>query len=164
MASAAAASFKKVSLELGGKNPNIVFADCDFEKAAMTTMRSSFANQGQICLCGSRVLVQHDIFERFRDAVVESAQQMTVGDPLEPNTKVGAVVSKTHLAKIAKLCLRCKGSWWPDTVRRRPGGGYRSMCRRVFLPADGDRRFGQCLPDKSGRDFRTGHLPNPVCG
>ncbi len=100
IATAVASKFKKISLELGGKNPNIIFADCDFDKALKTTLRSSFANQGQICLCGSRILIEKSIYPKFRDAFVEKAKQMTVGDPADANTKMGALVSEAHLSKV----------------------------------------------------------------
>jgi aminomuconate-semialdehyde/2-hydroxymuconate-6-semialdehyde dehydrogenase len=92
--------FKKLSLELGGKNPNIIFDDCDFEKALTTTMHSSFANQGQICLCGSRIFVQRGIYENFRDAFVEKTKQLTVGNPFDADSNLGAVVSKSHMEKV----------------------------------------------------------------
>jgi aminomuconate-semialdehyde/2-hydroxymuconate-6-semialdehyde dehydrogenase len=100
IARVAAPMFKKLSLELGGKNPNIIFADCDFEKALSTTLRSSFANQGQICLCGSRIFVERSIYEKFRDAFVEKVRRMKVGDPAAESTKMGAVVSKPHMEKV----------------------------------------------------------------
>jgi aminomuconate-semialdehyde/2-hydroxymuconate-6-semialdehyde dehydrogenase len=96
----AAPKFKKLSLELGGKNPNIIFADCDFDKMLQTSLRSSFANQGQICLCGSRILVEASIYEKFRDAFVEKVARMKIGDPSDPKTKMGAVVSEGHMEKI----------------------------------------------------------------
>ena len=95
-----APKFKKMSLELGGKNPAIIFADADFEDALRTTLRSSFANQGQICLCGSRILIERTIYEKFRDALVDVASRMSLGDPLSPFTKMGAVVSEAHMNKI----------------------------------------------------------------
>lgn len=100
LAATAAPMFKKLSLELGGKNPNIIFADCDFEEALETTLRSSFANQGQICLCGSRIYVQQEIYTKFRDAFVERVAAMRVGDPTEEEVNLGAVVSEPHLEKI----------------------------------------------------------------
>ncbi len=100
IAAIAAPMFKKLSLELGGKNPNIVFADCDFEKALKTTVQSSFLNQGEICLCGSRILVERSIYNQFRDALVKEVSQMKVGDPLQKETKVGAIVSKLHFDKV----------------------------------------------------------------
>ncbi len=98
--SVAGPQFKKLSLELGGKNPNVIFADCDFDEMLRTTMLSSFDNQGQICLCGSRILVEASIYEKFKKAFVEKASKMKVGDPSDENTKTGAVVSKQHMEKI----------------------------------------------------------------
>lgn len=92
--------FKKLSLELGGKNPNIIFADCDFDEMLTTTVRSSFANQGQICLCGSRILVEEKIYDKFKDAFVEKVRRMKVGNPADDKTKMGAVVSESHMKKI----------------------------------------------------------------
>jgi aminomuconate-semialdehyde/2-hydroxymuconate-6-semialdehyde dehydrogenase len=96
----AAPMFKKLSLELGGKNANLVFADCDFEEAVNTSVRAAFANQGQICLCGSRIYVQRPIYEKFKEAFVERVKGLTVGDPLEEGTRTGAVVSKEHFEKV----------------------------------------------------------------
>ncbi len=92
IAKIAAPMFKKLSLELGGKNPNIIFADCDFEKMLETTLKSSFANQGQICLCGSRIFVEKPIYEKFKMAFVEKVKKMKVGNPNE-KVDLGAVVS-----------------------------------------------------------------------
>jgi len=100
IASIAAPMFKKLSLELGGKNPNIVFADCDFEKALKTTVQSSFLNQGEICLCGSRILIERPIYEKFKAALITEVSLMKVGNPLDKDTKVGAIVSKMHFDKV----------------------------------------------------------------
>ena len=100
IARVAAPMFKKLSLELGGKNPVLVFADCDFEEMLKTTVRSSFTNQGQICLCGSRILVERSIYPKFRDAFVERVRSLKVGDPALPNSDLGAVVSKDHMEKV----------------------------------------------------------------
>lgn len=100
IAKTAAPMFKKLSLELGGKNPNIIFADCDFDEMLKTTMRSSFANQGQICLCGSRILIERSIYEKFRNEFVAKTKKMQVGDPADENTKMGAMVSEQHLNKV----------------------------------------------------------------
>lgn len=100
IARTAAPMFKKLSLELGGKNPNIIFADCDFDEMLKTTVRSSFANQGQICLCGSRIFVERSIYDRFRDAFVERVKGLTVSYPSDPKAKMGAVVSKPHMEKV----------------------------------------------------------------
>lgn len=96
----AAPKFKKLSLELGGKNPNIIFEDCDFDRMLSTTVHSSFANQGQICLCGSRILVQRSIYDKFKTSFIEKVGKLKVGDPNAEDTKVGAIVSKGHKEKI----------------------------------------------------------------
>lgn len=100
IAKIAAPMFKKLSLELGGKNPNIIFADCDFDEALSTTMRSSFANQGQICLCGSRIFIERPIYEKFRDAFVAKTKKSKVSYPSDPSAHLGAVVSKPHMEKV----------------------------------------------------------------
>lgn len=100
IASIAAPMFKKLSLELGGKNPNIIFDDADLSKAIPESIRASFANQGQICLCGSRMFVQKGIYENFKKHFVEAIDQMKVGDPNEADSKMGALVSKPHYEKI----------------------------------------------------------------
>jgi len=100
IASIAAPMFKKLSLELGGKNPNIIFADCNFEKMITNTIRSSFGNQGQICLCGSRILIESSIYEKFKNIFVTIAKKLIPGDPLLEKSKQGAIVSKVHFEKI----------------------------------------------------------------
>lgn len=100
IARTAAPMFKKLSLELGGKNPNIVFADCEFDKAVKTSVRSSFANQGEICLCGSRIFIERPLYERFRDAFVEEVRKLKVGDPMNDENWLGAIVSQPHQEKI----------------------------------------------------------------
>jgi len=100
IARTAAPMFKKLSLELGGKNPNIIFADCNYDEMLATTIRSSFSNQGEICLCGSRIFVERSIYEQFKRDFVDRASRMKVGDPLEPGNDVGAIVSKQHFDKI----------------------------------------------------------------
>lgn len=100
IAKTAAPEFKKLSLELGGKNPTIVFDDADMARAMDGAVRSAFANQGQICLCGSRLLVQDGIYKKFRDTFVKRAKMLVPGDPLEEDTKFGATVSKDHMEKV----------------------------------------------------------------
>jgi len=92
--------FKKLSLELGGKNPNLIFADCDYDKMLEVTVRSSFANQGQICLCGSRIFVERSIYEKFKTDFVAKVSALKVGDPFNEETNLGALVSKAHLEKV----------------------------------------------------------------
>jgi aminomuconate-semialdehyde/2-hydroxymuconate-6-semialdehyde dehydrogenase len=100
IASVAAPMFKKLSLEMGGKNPNIIFADCNWEKMIKTTIQSSFSNQGQICLCGSRILIEKSVYDKFKKEFIERTKALTVGDPMEEKTKQGSVVSKMHFDKV----------------------------------------------------------------
>lgn len=108
IARTAAPMFKKLSLELGGKNPNIIFDDCDFEEALSTSLNSSFANQGQICLCGSRIYIQRGIYEKFKIAFVQRVSKMKVGNPKNDDVKLGAVVSKPHFEKILSYIALAK--------------------------------------------------------
>ncbi len=128
----AAPMFKKMSLELGGKNPNIIFDDCSFEKTVKTSVAAAFTNQGEICLCGSRIFIQDTIYNKFKTAFLLEVQKRTVGDPLEESSKLGAIVSKPHFDKIlsyiqlakdegGKILLgghavnlegRCKNGWF----------------------------------------------------
>jgi aminomuconate-semialdehyde/2-hydroxymuconate-6-semialdehyde dehydrogenase len=132
VAEACAPLFKKVSLELGGKNPNIIFADADLDAAIAGSVRSSFANQGQVCLCGSRVFVERSAYKGFVDRFVEKASQLKSGDPLEETTDQGAIVNKTQLDKIkfyvdlaqkegGKIAL---GGSTPKSVNERCQSGY----------------------------------------
>eukprot|EP00013_Stygamoeba_regulata_P003025 CAMPEP_0177634674 /NCGR_PEP_ID=MMETSP0447-20121125/3493_1 /TAXON_ID=0 /ORGANISM="Stygamoeba regulata, Strain BSH-02190019" /LENGTH=495 /DNA_ID=CAMNT_0019136409 /DNA_START=47 /DNA_END=1534 /DNA_ORIENTATION=+ len=91
---------KKLSLELGGKNPNIIFDDADLDLAVATTVRSSFANQGEICLCGSRIFVQEGVYDRFLERFVQEAGKLVVGDPSDLKTTTGALISKEHREKV----------------------------------------------------------------
>ena len=100
IAGIAAKNFKKYSLELGGKNTNIIFEDCDWEKMLKTTVHSSFSNQGQICLCGSRILIQSSIYEKFKKDFIAAAAKIKPMDPLNPKAKMGAIVSEAHYNKI----------------------------------------------------------------
>ncbi len=100
IAATAAPMLKKLSLELGGKNPNIIFADCDFEQALNTTIQSSFSNQGEICLCGSRIFVERSLHNRFVEEFVKRTQALMVGDPLEESTHLGSLVSEGHMNKV----------------------------------------------------------------
>ena len=96
----AARSFKKVSLEMGGKNPTLIFADADLDEAIPQTVRAAFSNTGQICLCGSRILVERSIHDEVRDQLVERVRALRVGDPLQPDTEQGALVSRQHFDKV----------------------------------------------------------------
>ncbi|MEK7486502.1 MAG: aldehyde dehydrogenase [Planctomycetota bacterium] len=96
----AAPLFKKLSLELGGKNPTLIFADAPYEEMLQTTLRSSFSNQGQICLCGSRIFIERPLYEKFKTDFVARTKALKIGDPLHEETQQGAVASKPHLEKI----------------------------------------------------------------
>jgi aminomuconate-semialdehyde/2-hydroxymuconate-6-semialdehyde dehydrogenase len=100
IARTAAPMFKKLSLELGGKNPNLIFADCNYEKMLSLTVKSSFANQGQICLCGSRIYIEETIYEQFRKDFVAKVSALKVGNPFDVDTNIGALVSKPHMEKV----------------------------------------------------------------
>jgi aminomuconate-semialdehyde/2-hydroxymuconate-6-semialdehyde dehydrogenase len=108
IAAAAAGQLKKLALELGGKNPTLVFADADFELAVDGAVRAAFTNQGEICLCGSRVLIERSVYPRFRDAFVERAKRLKLGDPLEADTDQGAIVSQQHLDKVLRAVKRAR--------------------------------------------------------
>lgn len=124
IARVAAPMFKKLSLELGGKNPVVIFNDCDFHEMLATTVRSSFRNQGQICLCGSRILIERSLYDRFRDAFVQRARTLRIGDPNDDHTEMGAVVSEAHMEKVLSYIELAKAE------------GGRVLCggKRVQLP------------------------------
>jgi len=132
VAESCAPLFKKVSLELGGKNPNIVFADADLDAAISGSVRSSFANQGQVCLCGSRVFVERSAYKDFVDRFIDKASQLKVGDPLDEKTDQGAIVNKAQLDKVkfyvdlaqkegGKIALGGKA---PEPINERCRDGY----------------------------------------
>ena len=100
VAASAAPAFKKLSLELGGKNASIVFADCDMDSTVAGVVRAGFLNQGQVCLCGSRVLVEDSVYVEFRDRFVDAVEAMRIGDPSDESTDLGALISEDHLAKV----------------------------------------------------------------
>jgi aminomuconate-semialdehyde/2-hydroxymuconate-6-semialdehyde dehydrogenase len=127
IAAQVAPQFRKLSLELGGKNPFVVFADADFDRAVDTAVRAAFTNQGQICLCGSRVLVESPIYERFRDAFVERTKALRPADPSLPDTEFGAIVSEQHFDKVM-ACI---------ALAREEGG-------RVLLGGERVRVPGRC--------------------
>jgi aminomuconate-semialdehyde/2-hydroxymuconate-6-semialdehyde dehydrogenase len=100
IARGAAPLFKKIALELGGKNPNILFADADMDEAVRTAVRASFTNQGQLCLSGSRIFVEDSAYAAFVDRFVAEARHLKVGDPLEEETDQGALISRAHYDKV----------------------------------------------------------------
>jgi aminomuconate-semialdehyde/2-hydroxymuconate-6-semialdehyde dehydrogenase len=132
VAEAGAPLFKKISLELGGKNPNIIFGDADLDAAISGSVRSSFANQGQVCLCGSRVFVERAIYDDFVQRFIDKVSQLKQGDPLDEATEQGAIVSQTQLDKVkfyvdlahkegGKIAL---GGRAPDPINDRCRDGY----------------------------------------
>lgn len=123
--------FKKLSLELGGKNPNIIFADCNFDDMLSSTIRSSFANQGQICLCGSRIFVERPIYDKFKEAFVAKVAKSKVSFPSDPEAKLGAIVSKSHMEKILSYI----------ELAKQEGGTVLTGGKRVFLPAPHDQGY-----------------------
>jgi aminomuconate-semialdehyde/2-hydroxymuconate-6-semialdehyde dehydrogenase len=108
IAATAAPMFKKLSLELGGKNPTLVFADCDFEETVKQTVNAALLNQGEICLCGSRVFVEKSIYEKFKTAFVERVKALKVGDPNDENSNLGAIVSLQHKQKVLSYIALAK--------------------------------------------------------
>lgn len=120
----AAPMFKKLSLELGGKNPNLIFSDCDYEKMLTVTVRSSFANQGQICLCGSRIFVEQSIYEKFKTDFVAKVKSLKVGNPFDADTNIGALVSKPHMEKVQSYI----------TIAEEEGGKILCGGNRVSVP------------------------------
>ena len=132
IAKTAAPLFKKLSLEMGGKNSSIIFADCNYDEMLQTTLRSSFSNQGEICLCGSRIFIERPLYEKFKTDFVARTKKLQVGDPLLESSNLGAVISKAHYEKIlyyielakqeggeilcggqpAKVAGRCANGWF----------------------------------------------------
>ena len=104
----AASQFKKVSLELGGKNPTIIFEDCDFEETVTQVVRSAFANQGEICLCGSRILIQDSIYQKFKKSFISAVESLQKGDPADPDTEFGALISADHRKKVLNYIQQAK--------------------------------------------------------
>ncbi|GCD80245.1 aldehyde dehydrogenase [Schleiferia thermophila] len=128
IAQSAAPHLKKLSLELGGKNSTIVLEDCDYQKALSTAVRASFSNQGQICLCGSKILVQRGIYDRFKKDFVAKVSELKVGDPYSETTQMGALVSENHLEKVLSYI----------DLAQEEGGKVLTGGQRIQLPAPFD--------------------------
>ncbi len=126
---AAAANLKKLSFELGGKNPNIIFADSNLEEVVDTTIRSSFINQGEVCLCGSRVYVQKPVYEQFLERFTAKTREQRVGDPLEPKTQIGALISRQHLERVESYVQLARREGGQILT----GGGRPASARRGFF-------------------------------
>ena len=161
VAQSASPQFKKLSLELGGKNASIVFSDCNLEETVKGVTRAAFLNQGQVCLCGSRILVEDAIYDQFMDMFVESVESMVIGDPMHEDTDLGALISKQHLEKVesyvslaleeggeivtgGKPCLPEElegGNWMSPTVVTGLGTESRCSTEEVFGPFVTVHRF-----------------------
>lgn len=161
VAQSASPQFKKLSLELGGKNASIVFSDCDLEETIKGVARAAFLNQGQVCLCGSRILVEDSIYDRFMELFIEFVESMVIGDPMDDGTELGALISKQHLNKVegyvslaleeggqvvtgGKPCLPKEfegGNWMSPTVITGLGTEARCSTEEVFGPFVTVHRF-----------------------
>lgn len=135
IARSAAPAFKKITLELGGKNPTIIFADADLDLALATTLRSSFSNQGQICLCGSRLLVEESVYPTFLEKFVAGARALRVGDPRDPDTQQGAVISAAHRDKILRYIALAKEEGGTVHCGGGPPANLPERCRNGFFVA-----------------------------
>jgi aminomuconate-semialdehyde/2-hydroxymuconate-6-semialdehyde dehydrogenase len=156
IARTAAPMFKKIALEMGGKNPNIIFADADLDEAVRESLKSSFSNQGQVCLSGSRIYIERRVYDRFLERFVAETKKLRVGDPLDPQTQQGAVASKVHMEKILSylelardeggtiLCggnraivdsARCRDGFFIEpTIITGVGQKCRVNCEEIFGP------------------------------
>ena len=161
VAQSASPQFKKLSLELGGKNASIVFSDCNLEETVKGVTRAAFLNQGQVCLCGSRILVEDAIYDQFMDMFLESVESMVIGDPMHEDTDLGALISKQHLEKVesyvslaleeggeivtgGKPCLPKGlegGNWMSPTVVTGLGTESRCSTEEIFGPFVTVHRF-----------------------
>ena len=161
VAAAAAPAFKKLSLELGGKNSSIVFGDCDLENTVSGVVRAGFLNQGQVCLCGSRVLVQDSLYEEFKERFVDAVESMLIGDPGDEETELGALISPQHLQKVKSYVELAKeeggtlltgsepcmpagfedGNWMAPTVIEGLGPDTRCSTEEIFGPVVTLHRF-----------------------
>jgi len=161
VAAAASPMFKKLSLELGGKNASIVFDDCDMERTVEGVTRAAFLNQGQVCLCGSRILVQSGIYDDFIDAFVNSVESMKIGDPTDEETQLGALISAEHLVKVEGYVALAKeeggnvltggypcipkefenGNWLAPTVISELSPDSRCSTEEIFGPVVTIHRF-----------------------
>lgn len=133
IASAGGPMFKRLSLEMGGKNPTLVFADADMDLAVETAARAAFTNQGQICLCGSRIYVERPAYEAFTEGLLERARALRIGDPLEESTRFGALVSREHLEKVTAAVERAKQEGGDILCGGRVGEAPNERCSGGFF-------------------------------
>jgi acyl-CoA reductase-like NAD-dependent aldehyde dehydrogenase len=139
IAAGAAASIKRVTLELGGKSPNLVFADADVEAAAAAAPMAVFGNAGQDCCARSRILVQRPVLDRFMDALEHAVESIRVGDPLEEDTQMGPLISSGHRERVSSFVNGNGGA--PIAIRgRAPEGPGYWFAPTVLCPVDPDSR------------------------
>ena len=152
----AADTVKRVTLELGGKSPNIFFADADFEAAIDGALFGVFINQGEVCSAGSRILVQKSIYKKFVDAMAEKAKTIKLGAPLDRDTKMGPLVSKEQYDRVRSYQEIGKGRS-QARLRRRT---RREIRQRLLRRADHLLRCRQLRPHRPRRNFRPGRHGN----
>ncbi len=157
--SAAAQSLKRVALELGGKSPNLVFADADLKRSAAGVARSIFRSQGQSCVAGSRLLVERSIADQFIPMVVEEAGRLRIGDPLDDRTEYGPLITAAHRDRVhrfvreavaegaqllagGKMPEQRRGFYYPPTILDRVAPRSRAVCEEIFGPVLTIERFG----------------------
>ncbi|MGE0352039.1 MAG: aldehyde dehydrogenase [Gemmatimonadales bacterium] len=128
-----AAGLKKVTLELGGKNPTVIFADADMDQAMDGALRSAFSNQGEICLCGSRILVERPAYAMFVERFVQEARRLSCGDPLEPGTRQGALISASHRDKVARYIALAREEGGTILCGGGPPASLPERCREGFF-------------------------------
>jgi aminomuconate-semialdehyde/2-hydroxymuconate-6-semialdehyde dehydrogenase len=133
IAATAGPMFKKLALELGGKNPNVIFADADLERATAESVRAAFSNQGQICLCGSRIFVERSVHDAFVEGFVARTRELRVGDPLDERTQQGALVSAAHRDKVASYIDLAREEGGTILCGGGPPGELPSRCRNGFF-------------------------------
>ena len=147
IATQVASKFKKLSLELGGKNPCLVFADCDYEQTLKQVVRLAFSNSGQICLCGSRILIEERIYEQFKKDFIAKVDKMLPSDPLDPDCKMGSLISNEHLNKVLNYI----------ELAKEEGGSILSGGTQIKLSGrcEGGSFIKPCVIEGLGPDCRT---------
>jgi len=147
IATQVAPKFKKLSLELGGKNPCLVFADCDYEQTLKQVVRLAFSNSGQICLCGSRILIEERIYEQFKKDFIAKVDKMLPSDPLDPDCKMGSLISNEHLNKVLNYI----------ELAKEEGGSILSGGTQIKLSGrcEGGSFIKPCVIEGLGPDCRT---------
>ncbi|MBN6886794.1 aminomuconate-semialdehyde/2-hydroxymuconate-6-semialdehyde dehydrogenase [Cytobacillus horneckiae] len=145
---AAAPTLKKVSFELGGKNPNIIFADANLEEVIETTLKSSFMNQGEVCLCGSRIYVENELYEEFIEKLTNRTKALKIGDPFNEETNIGAVIGKDHYEKVIRYIELAKS----EGATILTGGGRPEQFEKGYFIEPtiitGVNRYSRCVREE----------------